>query len=87
MGKLDAHKVALAVSGTAVAVHVVWLLLILLSWAQPFINFVQAIHFIRPMYQVTPFDIGTAILLLVVVAIVGYCVGFAFATIANKVRS
>jgi hypothetical protein len=46
-----------------------------MGWAQPVINFVFWIHFIRPIYVIEPFEILRAIILVLVTAGLGFVLG------------
>ena len=63
--------------------HLCWSILVALGWAQPVINFVFWIHFIKPIYVIEPFEIGRMLILLVVTTAVGFAIGSAFAWIWN----
>ena len=54
--------------------------------AQPLIDFVFWMHFIRPVYVVEPFSALRAITLVAVTAIVGYVSGSAFEFLWNRGR-
>ena len=63
--------------------HLIWSLLVASGWAQPFIDFVFWMHFIRPVYVIEPFNLGTATILVVVTAIIGFVIGCVFAVLWN----
>ena len=67
--------------------HLVWSVLVATGLAQPLINFIFRIHFIRPVYVIEPFSIGTALLLIAITAAIGYIVGWIFATLWNKLHN
>ena len=67
-------------------VHVVWSILVALNWAQPLMDFVTGLHFVQTTNMVMPFDIVTAIELIILASLVGYVLGFVFANIWNKVQ-
>ncbi len=83
MNTLNRNKVGLIVGSFAALVHVIWSTLVALQWAQPFQDFIFGIHFIVNPNLVLPFDLVTAIELIVLASIVGYVVGFVLATIWN----
>jgi hypothetical protein len=66
--------------------HLVWSAFVATGVAQPVIDFVFWMHFIKPVYVVEPFSAGRAVTLVVVTAIVGYILGSAFALLWNRVR-
>lgn len=67
-------------------VHTLWALLVWGGWAQPLMDFMTRIHFVATSSRVMAFDFGTAIMLIVVAGLVGYCVGTAYAVIYEKVK-
>ncbi|MBI4155603.1 MAG: hypothetical protein HY507_00005, partial [Candidatus Zambryskibacteria bacterium] len=81
---MNRHKVGLALGAFAGLVHIVWEFLIFLGWAQPLMDFVTNLHSLNNLYTVEPFNLGQAVGLIVLASIVGYIVGFVFATIFNK---
>lgn len=66
--------------------HLLWALLVAVGVAQRVIDFVLWMHFISPVYMVGAFHAGTAALLVIVTALLGYILGFAFAAVWNAVR-
>jgi hypothetical protein len=66
--------------------HLCWSALVALKLAQPFIDFVFWIHFIKPIYVIQPFEITRAVILIIVTAGVGFVLGSAFALIWNAVH-
>ncbi len=67
--------------------HFLWALSVAIGWAQPIINFIFWMHFIKPIYLIEPFNIGTAVILVVVTAALGFVIGYIFAAIWNWVHS
>ena len=63
--------------------HLTWSLLVASGWAQPFIDFVFWMHFIKPVYVIEPFNLGTATILVVVTAAIGFVIGCVFAILWN----
>jgi hypothetical protein len=66
--------------------HLCWSALVALKLAQPVIDFVFWMHFIKPVYVIEPFEIARAAILLIVTAGVGFLVGSAFALIWNAMH-
>jgi len=66
--------------------HLCWSALVALKLAQPLIDFVFWIHFIKPIYVIEPFEITRAVILIIVTAGVGFVFGSAFALIWNAVH-
>ncbi len=83
MKKLNSANVALVVGSTAAALHVVWALVVALGWAQGLLDFIFSLNFMSNPFIMQPFDLGKAILLIVVTFVVGYAVGWVFGWIWN----
>ena len=66
--------------------HLMWSLLVAVGWAQPLIDFIFWIHFIKPVFVIQPFNIGIALLLLAVTSAIGYVVGWGFGVLWNKLH-
>jgi len=67
--------------------HLVWALLVAAGWAQPLIDFIFWIHFVKPVYVIQKFNIGIALLLVGITAAIGYVIGWIFATLWNKLHT
>ena len=66
--------------------HLCWSVLVALHWAQPVIDFVFWMHFIKPVYVIEPFEIGRAVILVVVTTGIAFVIGAAFALIWNALH-
>jgi len=66
--------------------HLCWSLLVAWHLAQPVIDFVFWMHFIKPVYVIEPFELVRAEILLVVTAGAGFLIGSIFALIWNALR-
>lgn len=66
--------------------HLSWALLVAFGWAQPLIDFIFWMHFIKPVYVVGAFDFGIAAILIVVTAVVGFLVAYVFSVIWNRLH-
>jgi hypothetical protein len=70
------------VLGTVIGLwHLVWSLLVAIGWAQPVIDFVFWMHFLKPVYVVQPFNAATAAILVVATAAAGFVIGLIFGAI------
>ena len=84
--KANASRVALTGAILLGGVHALWSLFVLLGFAQPLINFSMWAHMIEPGVTIAPFDAQAAVTLIVVATAIGYGVGYAMATVWNKVH-
>jgi hypothetical protein len=83
---IKANKVGIVFAALIGGWHVFWILLILLGWAQPLIDFIFWAHMIRPVYVIKPFDPGAALTLIVITSAIGYLFGFLGGIIWNKLH-
>ena len=81
--KLDPQKTGLVLGSFAALVHVAWSLLIIMGLAQWWMDWVLSLHFLNNPYTVASFDFITAFTLVVLAGVMGFVVGFVFATIWN----
>ena len=86
MRPVSPHKLGFLLGALLFASHSLWATLVALEWAQPVMDFMFRIHFIRPVYAITSFDTGTALLLIALTAAVGYAMGFVLAVLWNGIN-
>ena len=91
---LTAHNIFMAnqnkvglVFGTLVGgLHVLWSVLVFFNLAQPLYNFILWAHMVHIPVIIGPFDAVAAATVIIVAACVGYVVGFAGATVWNRIH-
>jgi hypothetical protein len=84
--QINVCKAGLAVALVLGGLHLCWSILVALKWAQPVIDFVFWMHFIKPIYVIEPFEISRAAILVVVTAGIGFVVGSVFALVWNALH-
>ena len=82
-GAVRLNKAGLAIGGLLGTWHLLWALMVALGVAQPILDFVFWMHFIKPVYVVGPFQLGTALALIVVTSLIGYAIGLILAGLWN----
>jgi len=63
--------------------HLIWAILVAAGWAQPLIDFIFRIHFLKPAYTVEAFELRLAVMLIVITFGVGYVIGAALIGLWN----
>jgi hypothetical protein len=84
--RMSVGKAGLVLGAVIGGWHLCWSMLVALKWAQPVIDFVFWMHFIKPIYVIEPFEIARAAILLIVTAGVGFLIGSVFALVWNALH-
>lgn len=84
--KIDTVRTGLVLGGVMAVWHFFWSVLVAAGLAQPVIDFVFWMHFIKPVYVVESFAIGRAAILVVVTGVLGFSVGAVAALLWNSLR-
>jgi thiamine transporter ThiT len=64
-------------------IHLSWLILVYLKYAQVFLDFIYWVHFIKPIFEVQSFDMGRALILLALTVSVGAVLGYVLSKLFN----
>ncbi len=80
---INNHRVGLAVGTFVGLVHLIWSVLVAVRLAQPLMDFILRLHFVEMSHTVGTFQLGTAVILIIVATVVGYIVGVVFGSIWN----
>lgn len=83
MNHLNPGKTGLALGKLVGGVHLIWVILVALGWAQALVNFSLWAHMTNAPVVVGAFDLSAAVTLVIVATLVGYVIGYAFAKIWN----
>ena len=86
MQTINPNKAGLVLGTLLGAWHFLWVLLVAAGWAQPLIDFIFWLHFIKPVYVVGTFNVLTALLLIVITFSIGYGMGFIFGALWNRIH-
>lgn len=68
------------------SLHVFWVLLIAVGWAQPLLDLVFKLHMLNSPFQVQPFDVGLAAGLIALTFLIGSLYGAVFYLIKTKME-
>ncbi len=85
MHNVNTHKLGLVVGGFAGIVHIIWSLFVALGWAGPLVGFIFGLHFMSHSYMILPFNLLTAVGLVLVASCVGYIIGTIMGMVWNTV--
>lgn len=89
MRHLNPSKAAISVGTVVGAWHLMWVTLVAIGVAKAVMDFVLKLHFIQLDYELAPFAMSTAIMLIGLTFAIGALFGFLFALVWNwlSVRS
>ena len=85
--KTHPRKVGIVFGAVFGGVHFLWSVLVALGWAQALADFSTWAHMVHFKFTAGPFDMSAAITLVVVATCIGYGVGYAGATVWNRVHA
>lgn len=68
------------------SLHLTWVILVLLAWAQPLMDFIFKLHMLSSPFQVQPFHWGYALSLITITFGVGFFFGLVFYLIQNAIQ-
>ena len=80
---LNVNRCALTSAMVLASVHLSWALLVAVGYAQPLVDLILWLHFIKPTFVVEAFEPSRAVLLVIGTGSIGYGMGALFATIWN----
>ena len=86
MQTVNLHKSGLTLGVLIGLSHALWAALVAFGLAQPIVDFIFWMHFIKPVYTIGPFNIGTALVLIAATSIIGYVTGLVLAGIWNFIQ-
>ena len=86
MGRIEPNRAGFVFGALMGSWHLLWSVLVALGVAQPLIDFIFWIHFIKPVYVIEPFAFLRAAILVLVTAAIGYVTGFVFAVLWNRLH-
>ena len=81
--KMNVLKTGVALGIVFGVWHLCWSVLVALNLAQPFIDFVFWMHFIKPVYVIEPFEPLRAAVLLLITSCIGFSFGVLFSLTWN----
>lgn len=83
---LGVNRAGLVLGVLLGGVHLLWALLVAVGAAQPLMDFIFWLHFIRPVYVVEGFGILRAGALVLLTGTIGYAMGTAYAVLWNHLH-
>ena len=83
--QLNENKLGLTLGIFFALLHAIWAILVGFGAGQKLIDLILPLHFIDMMISIATFNIGTAVLLVILAFIGGYIAGWLFAVIWNWV--
>ena len=64
-------------------IHLSWIILVYLKFAQVFLDFIFWAHFIKPIFELESFDAGRSLILLALTVSVGAVLGYVLSKLFN----
>lgn len=85
---IDKNKYGIIFGCFIAIIHAVWALMVAIipGGLQSYLNWILRLHFLKPFYILTAFNITDAILLVIITFVCGYIFGWVFAAVRNMVE-
>ena len=83
MNTINSHKIGLVFAGLMAIWHAMWSIMVLVGFAKPFMDFILGLHFMTFQYNINPFNLLNALMLIIVTGIIGYIMGYIFGWLWN----
>ena len=84
--RLAVVKVGLVFATVLSALHLCWSIMVALKWAQPVIDFVFWLRFMKPIVMIESFEVTRAAMLVGMTAGTGFLIGSVFALAWNALH-
>lgn len=86
MKELNKHKVGLIIGIFTSFFHLLWVLLVATGLGQAFMDWIYDLHLLTNPFVVSEFELGKAIILVLITFLGGYLSGWTFAALWNKAQ-
>jgi len=83
---IDKNHLGVVLGAFFAVLHAAWAVLVAANVGQVYIDWIMPLHFIDNMYTVTNFNLGSALLLIVLAFVGGYITGWVFGAVWNKIE-
>ena len=80
---LNKNKSGLILGTFAALLHVIWSVIVALGIAKDIVNFIASLHFFNMTFTIQQFNLGVSLILVALTFVVGYLIGFIFASVVN----
>ena len=84
--KLDPHRTGLTLGTLLGLWHLAWSTLVGTGLAQPILDWITSLHMLNNPFRVEPFDLGTAVMLIIITSLIGYLAGWVVAFLWNAIH-
>lgn len=83
-GEISGHRLGLALGYLFALLHLLWAIVVAAGLGETKMSWIFSLHFIDMAYSMLPFNLLTAVLLVVLGFVGGYILGLLFALFWNK---
>lgn len=84
--KLKVGATAMVFGVVVALMHTIWMIMVFLGVGQMYMDWIFGLHLLNNPFRVMPFNLMTAIWLIVFTFVVGYVLGWVFAFVWNRLH-